>query len=96
MSFLNDWARQSFECAVRRGKTRPGISHKAMVKGIASELKELVTASRKKPSEHVFGMTEETEELVDVMLCCMTELYNRGEDVEAVLWAKLYYNKSRD
>lgn len=96
MSFLNDWAKQSFECAVRRGKTHAGISHKEMVKSIEAEFKELKKASRTKPSEHVFGMTEETEELVDVMLCCMTELYNRGENVEAVLWAKLHYNQSRD
>lgn len=96
MSFLNDWARRSFECAVRRGKTHSRISHKDMCESIQAELDELKKASRKAMSVHIEGMNEETEELVDVMLCCMTELYNKGENVEAALMAKLIYNDGRE
>lgn len=95
MGILNEWARQSYECAVRRGKTRPNIPHAKLVEGIQVELNELREASRKRESEHIEGMSEETEELVDVMLCCMTELHNRGENVEACVFAKLVYNQIR-
>ena len=96
MGMINEWARRSYECAIRRGKTYANIPHTELVQGIQVELNELKTASMERESEHIEGMNEETEELVDVMLCCMTELYNRGENVEECLLAKLVYNQSRN
>lgn len=93
---LSEMARRSYLCALRRGKTRRNNTHEALCRGIQEEMDELHKADRYNESEHLKGISEEVEELADVILCCMTELYGRGLDVEIVIKRKLLFNEKRD
>ena len=93
---INDLAKQAHETAVRRGKTSEDASHLDTFFGILSELKEFREASEVDPSEHLPQYTQSQEELTDVLICCLTELYRREVNVEEILIAKINYNKTRD
>ena len=92
---INDLAKQAHETAVKRGKTSEDTSHLDTFFGILSELKEFREASEIDPSEHLPQYTASQEELTDVLICCLTELYRREVDVEEILMAKINYNKTR-
>jgi hypothetical protein len=93
---INDLAKQAHETAVKRGKTHRDLSHLDTFFGILSELKEFREASEIDPSEHLPQYTASQEELTDVLICCLTELYRREVNVEEILIAKIIYNKTRD
>jgi NTP pyrophosphatase (non-canonical NTP hydrolase) len=93
---MNELARRALATAKRRRQTYQGIGHKKMVAGIQAEMDELHSASPKTPSPHISWMDEETEELVDVLICCMTELRNKGVNVEVAVQAKIEYNEKRE
>ena len=92
---INDLAKQAHETAVKRGKTSEDASHLDTFFSILSELKEFREASEIDPSEHLPEYTQAQEELTDVLICCLTELYRREVDVEEILIAKINYNKTR-
>ena len=92
---INDLAKQAHETAVKRGKTSEDALHLDTFFGILSELKEFREASEIDPSEHLPEYTQAQEELTDVLICCLTELYRRGVDVEEIIKAKINYNKTR-
>ena len=92
---INDLAKQAHETAVKRGKTSEDASHLDTFFGILSELKEFREASEVDPSEHLPEYTQAQEELTDVLICCLTELYRREVNVEEILIAKINYNKTR-
>lgn len=92
---INDLAKQAHETAVKRGKTSEDASHLDTFFGILSELKEFREASEVEKSEHLPQYTASQEELTDVLICCLTELYRREVDVEEILLAKINYNKTR-
>ena len=92
---INDLAKQAHETAVKRGKTSEDASHLDTFFGILSELKEFRAASEIDPSEHLPQYTASQEELTDVLICCLTELYRREVNVEEILIAKINYNKTR-
>ena len=92
---INDLAKQAHETAVKRGKTSEDASHLDTFFGILSELKEFREASEIDPSEHLPQYTASQEELTDVLICCLTELYRREVNVEEILIAKINYNKTR-
>lgn len=92
---INDLAKQAHETAVKRGKTSEDASHLDTFFSILSELKEFRAASEIDPSEHLPQYTQAQEELTDVLICCLTELYARVDNVEEVIVAKIEYNKRR-
>ena len=92
---INDLAKQAHETAVKRVKTSEDASHLDTFFGILSELKEFRAASEIDPSEHLPQYTASQEELTDVLICCLTELYRREVNVEEILIAKINYNKTR-
>ena len=92
---INTLAKQAHQTAVRRGKTHRDLSHLDTFFSILSELKEFREASEIDPSEHLPQYTASQEELTDVLICCLTELYRREVNVEEILLAKINYNKTR-
>lgn len=92
---INDLAQTAFETAIIRGKTEKDAGHLDTFFGILSELKEFREASEIDPSEHLPEYTQAQEELTDVLICCLTELYRRGVDVEEIIKAKIEFNKTR-
>lgn len=52
-------------------------------------------ADRNIKSKHVAWLTEEQEEMVDLMICCMTELWNQGVNIDDSLKAKIELNRIR-
>lgn len=95
MSEINDLARQAFNIAIIRGKTEKDAGHLDTFFGILSELKEFREASEVEKSEHLPQYTEAQEELTDVLICCLTELYRREVDVERIVKEKVEFNKTR-
>ena len=96
MSEINQLAQTAFDTAIIRGKTARDMNHLDTFFGILSELKEFREASEIDPSEHLPQYTASQEELTDVLICCLTELYRREVNVEEILIAKINYNKTRD
>ena len=92
---INKLAETAYYTAVERGKTHRDLSHLDTFFSILSELKEFREASEIDPSEHLPQYTASQEELTDVLICCLTELYRREVDVEKILIAKINYNKMR-
>ena len=92
---LNDLARQAFNNAIIRGKTSKETSHDDTFFGILEELKEFREASEIDPSEHLPQYTASVEELADIAISALTELYARVDNVEEVIVAKINYNKTR-
>ena len=93
---INELAQTAFDTAIIRGKTARDMNHLDTFFGIFSELKEFREASEIDPSEHLPEYTQAQEELTDVLICCLTELYRREVNVEEILIAKINYNKTRD
>ena len=94
-SKINKLAETAYCTAVKRGKTHRDLSHLDTFFGILSELKEFREASEIDPSEHLPQYTASQEELTDVLICCLTELYRREVDVEEIIKAKIEFNKTR-
>lgn len=92
---LKQTAREAYECAYRRHKTSPGIDHNIDASSLAEEVAELYRASETGTSEHLPEYTETQEELIDILISCLTELYKRGTDIEAILAAKMKFNSKR-
>lgn len=93
---LTTLSRMAFESAIKRKKTKIGLSPAETAKGIQAEVKELSKARPFEPSPHISRYTEVEEELADILICCLTELYARGCNVQQVLEAKIAYNAIRD
>ena len=92
---LNDLARQAFNTAILRGKTDKDLSHNDTFFGIFEELREFRAASEVDKSSHLPAYTQAQEELADVLICCLTELYRRETNVEAIVKAKIEFNKTK-
>ena len=92
---LNNLARQAFNTAIIRGKTSKELSHDDTFFGILEELREFREASETDQSEHLPEYTASVEELADIAISALTELYARVDDVEEVIVAKINYNKTR-
>ena len=92
---INDLAMMSFNTAIIRGKTSKDLSHNDTFFGILEELREFREASEIDPSEHLPQYTASVEELADIAISALTELYARVDNVEEVIVAKIEYNKKR-
>lgn len=96
---LNKFGKRSYKCALKRGKIsehlEQSIIHQEAVKGLGEEIQEVINASETETSEHLGKYSAVAEELADVAIVTMTELYRRGVDIEGILHEKLKYNERR-
>lgn len=92
---LQEKASKAFHKALRRGKTSIYNSHKQDTESIMIEVNEFAEASEDKKSEHLPEYTEAQEELADIIIGCMTELFKRGVDVDKIIDAKIEFNEQR-
>jgi hypothetical protein len=92
---INKLAEQAFNTAIIRGKRSKDSTHDDTFFGILEELREFREASEVDPSEHLPQYTASVEELADIAISALTELYARVDNVEEVIVAKINYNKTR-
>jgi NTP pyrophosphatase (non-canonical NTP hydrolase) len=92
---MNTLARQAFESAIKRNKHRVGQPLATSVASIQEELDELAQSDPSKPSPHIPMYTETEEELADILIACMTELYARGVPVLNIIRKKINFNRGR-
>ena len=92
---LNAIASLCAENAKKRGKVGYDVSHYLTSCGIYNELDEFEQASEIAHSDHLPEYTEAQEELVDILITCLTELHRRNVDVEAIITKKLEFNQQR-
>lgn len=92
---LNKAARRAYNNAVARKKITGKLNHDESVRTLKAEFIEFENADEKLPSNHLSQYPEAVEELTDLLIGSMTELYLRGVDVEAVVHEKLKYNENR-
>lgn len=96
---LNKFGKRAFKCALRRGKIHEGIVqgvlHQETIKGLNEEVHEVIEASETEISQHLDNYPAVVEELADVAIVAITELYRRGVDIDSVLHEKMKYNERR-
>lgn len=96
---LRKFGKRTYKCALRRGKIHEGLKqselHQETIDGLNEEVNEVIEASETEASEHLYGYSAIVEELADVAIVVMTELYRRGVDIEEVLHEKMKYNERR-
>lgn len=92
---FNVVAHDACKNAVARHKTEFSPNHEKDVLSILEELSEFAKASEEKPSEHLPEYTEAAEELADIIIGCMTELYKRNVDVGSIIRDKMNFNETR-
>lgn len=96
---LNKFGRRAYNSALKRGKIRENLTvetlHAETIEGLSEEVKEVIEASEQETSEHLNGYTAVVEELADVAIVALTELYRRGVDIEVLLHEKMKYNEQR-
>jgi len=95
MADLNMLAQLTYHNALKRGRIKPKMTHFSTATDIQSELLEFAMASETKPSEHLPQYTEAQEELADIVICGLTELYRRNVNVEAIIIEKVGFNETR-
>ena len=92
---LQEKASKAFYNALRRGKTSVYNYHRDDAETLMAEMKEFAEASEDKKSEHLPEYTEAQEELADIIIGCMTELFKRGVNIEKIIDAKIDFNEKR-
>ena len=96
---LNKFGKRATKCALRRGKIHEGLEqselHQETIDGLNEEVNEVMEASEIEASEHLDNYPAIVEELADVAIVAITELYRRGVDIDAVLHEKMKYNERR-
>ena len=94
---MNHLAKISYETALRREQITTDNSniHDESGDAIFREFSEYHYASETESSEHLPQYSEAAEELADILIVCLTELYRRGVNVEKIITDKIEYNKTR-
>lgn len=92
---FNVAAYEAYSNAIKRNKTEDSPNHEKDVLGLLEEFTEFSKASEDKPSEHLPEYTEAAEELADILIGCLTELYKRNVDVGSIIRDKINFNKTR-
>lgn len=100
---LNKFGKRAFTCATKRKKISGGTSatltaeelHEETMRGLREEVMEVENASEVFPSDHLPQYSEAVEELVDVAIVTITELYRRGVDIDQALHEKMKFNERR-
>ena len=92
---MNDLASKAFNNALKREKTSIFNTHEQDMESILNELLGFKSADENKKSEHLPNYTEAQEELADILICCFTELFKRGVNVDEIIAQKIAFNESR-
>lgn len=96
---LNKFGKRAYKCALKRGKIHEGLEqselHQETIEGLNEEVNEVIEASETETSEHLDNYSAVVEELVDVAIVAITELYRRGVDIDGALHEKMKYNERR-
>ena len=105
---LNKFGKRAFNCATKRKKisgvvvelgvpTKHSFEelHAETINSLSEEVEEVIQSSELVSSEHLPQYSEAVEELVDVAIVAMTELYRRGVDINQALHEKMKYNEQR-
>lgn len=95
---LNKIAKRALISALRRGKVEICDDLNKRHENLSSlyeEVDEVKEASEWMPSAHISDLSEVEEELIDVMIGCMTELTLRSVDIEFFLKEKIKFNERR-
>lgn len=92
---INELAERAYKCALRRGQVTVDVSHESTVNGLANEFAEFVIASEELPSEHLSYISEADEEIIDILIVCLTELKRRGLNAEYLIEKKIGFNEQR-
>lgn len=96
MSSINELAERAYHCALRRGKTKAGmIHHDDTICSLADEFAEFVIANEYIKSDHMQDVSQAAEELTDILIVCLTELYRRDINIERMILAKMEFNEIR-
>lgn len=95
-SDFNVAAYEAYSNAIKRNKTGDSPNHDKDVLVLLEEFTEFSKASEDKPSEHLPEYTEAAEELADILIGCLTELYKRNVDVGSIIRDKINYNETRE
>lgn len=93
--YIDVLSEKAYNNALQRGKTSEVIDHWEDYRSIRAELEEFCCAYEDKPSEHLPEYTQSTEELADIMIACMTELYKRNVKVSEIVMRKIQFNTKR-
>lgn len=100
---LNKFGKRAFICAKNRKKISdatcdrltPEELHEETMTSLTEEFEEVFAASEVTPSDHLPQYSEAVEELVDVAIVVMTELYRRHVDIDQALHKKMKFNERR-
>lgn len=96
---LNKFGKRAYTCALKRGKIHNHTDdlslHNETIEGLREEFNELVDADEICTSPHLEKYSEVVEELTDIAIASLTELYRRGVNIEEVLHEKMHYNEHR-
>lgn len=96
---LNKFGKRAYACAKKRKKiieaNDPKELHEDTIKSLSEEFDEVVNASEIFSSDHLPKYSETVEELVDVAIVIMTELYRRGVDIDQAMHEKMKFNEQR-
>lgn len=96
---LNKFGKRAYTSALKRGKitdtTDIPTMNREMCQGVGDKYSEVVKGSELLHGDHLPQYTEVVEELADVTIAAMAELYRRGIDIEKVLHEKMKYNETR-
>lgn len=95
MGSINDLAERAYQCALRRKQITEEVTHKSAVNGLANEFAEFVVADESLPSEHLPFVSQADEEVIDILIVCLTELRRRDLDAEFVITKKMEFNEKR-
>lgn len=92
---LNKAAKRAYTNAINRKKISKSGGHQESVNSLKEEFEEFERANEDTPGDHMPNVSEAVEELTDILIGAMTELYRRDIDIEKVVHEKLKYNESR-
>lgn len=93
---INELAERAYLTALRRKQiTEDAMTHKEIVGALANEFAEFVVANEFLPSEHLPFISQAEEEVIDILIVCLTELKRRGLDAEFVITKKMEFNEKR-
>ena len=96
---INEIAEHAYKRALERGKitevSAPMKRYAECTNSLKDEFYELLKANEDVSSEHISEYSEVQEELVDILIVCLTELHRRNDNVERIIMRKLDYNDKR-
>ena len=96
---INEIAKRAYKRALERGKitevSSPTAQYAECAVSLKDEFCELLGASEDTSSEHLSEYSEVQEEITDILIVCLTELYRRNDNVERIIMRKIDYNDKR-